>query len=296
MKSFKDNFGEFYAFQPFDNFDDFPIDKNIFSAFKYGCADATAKLTNLFSSGIENLLADVSDRGDPICCTAAPFNFLKTASNHLLDQIIFNINLKRSFQRIPSIRIIQVNKKNSNILNYSELDVSCRTSLEVAHTPFSTNFSFVNSKLLLILDDLRITGQNELRFRRLFNEHQNIQTKYVYLAALNQTSSINPSVENKINEALFENRKIKLIDFINERYRAKVKFLLNVRLAKAILQLPPGHINDLFDEGFGGIDVGDFLRLSLLEGYHTHERMRNSFLSLLRISEFQRKYTTTNMT
>jgi hypothetical protein len=210
--------------------------------------------------------------GTDVCLSGAPYNEAPTASNHLAADVAFRLNDWLSGEDRRPVRTFQITKRNAALGDYALLSREERTAL-LAPSPFSCDPAFLRDRNVLILDDLRITGANEMRMRTMFEGYGLPPPAFAYYAVLDSSAGASPTVEHQLNHALVRADGSTLPEFLQARQSpCSMAIQLNVRLAKAMLGLDAPSFAHCLQIVRDPAFLPLLYRYALGEGYHLHRR------------------------
>lgn len=230
---------EFSAYK-FSDRNHLGFDAREYSKFKYGSKSIARKFGNLLSSRFIqsneflNFLK-VSENKD-IVITAAPHLFIPTASKALVDYFLIQFNQKLISLDYKSAYYLQTFRETSYNDDYGEMTALQREQA-ISADSFHIDYSFLQNKFVIFVDDIRITGGHERRIKELINRRPpNIKSfdyMFLYFASLESTSHEDPTIENYLNYN-FITQGLLSIDWIIKNE----DFQFNTRVVKYILNSP----------------------------------------------------------
>lgn len=265
-----------FAAHHFADLDDAPFDPRIYSRLKFGSDQAARTMGHQLADALFHAHADTLLAHD-IVVFASPYNYLPNAATVLTHHVIARLNELLVFAQGKHVEYSLIHRKVSYTADYGFLSAEQRRGL-IAADRFSINRDFIGNKLLLFVDDVRITGAHEDKMLDLLaRDHIENAAMFVYFA---QYTGHQPDIEGRLNFAAVAS----LDDFIALTHEPRhhvivrpVKYLLARPLAELETALPR-----LTDETLRALYDG-----ALAEGYYAIPAYQAAF-ALLR-AEKQRR-------
>jgi hypothetical protein len=175
-----------------------PFDPAHYSYLKFGC-DRTAKLfgwtlADRFFAAHRDLL--LSNR-----CVLLPsaYNYVPNAAMVMTEHLIARLNHLVVEAGGHSVEFSLIRRKLTFTIDYGFLSKEERVALLTQDQMFM-NESYLRGKTLIFVDDIRITGTNELCMKSLIEANPSLsdsQVVYLYFAQL--IGEIKPSIEAALN-------------------------------------------------------------------------------------------------
>ena len=242
------------------NFDFHPDD---YSRFKFGDGAIAKKFGESLADGfIREQLAGQPSRQQMVV-VPSPYAFIPTATFAMKNHFVFRLNRWLARHHLPVVQEAKVHRTTTYKEDYGELNAEQRIKL-IGNDSFHIDKAFIKDKMILFLDDIRITGSHEKMIMRMSEQYGLTNNMYLlYFAELINTE-VHPNIENFLNyhyvKSIFDLPSIVQSDsfFINTRI---IKYILNTAPedCKAFLQHQSRHfVNLLYDMALGN-------------GYHTLE-------------------------
>lgn len=186
----------FYA-HTFTSLSDAPFDINEYSKLKFGCGNAAQRMgyelaDKYFNTHTAELLAN------RVLVFPSPYNHVKNAASIMTDHFIDRLNdllVNACGQHVESSII---HRKVSYTSDYGFLSKAKRKGL-IDGDSFYLNREFLDDKLLVFIDDVRITGTHEDKLVEVLGKTSiDNNAHFLYYAAYNGNS---PKIEAEINFA-----------------------------------------------------------------------------------------------
>jgi len=199
-----------------------------YSRFKYG-DDAVALRfgTDLANGFITDVLAHTPPQ-QQLVVISSPYSFIPTATYALKNYFVFQLNRWLAHNGRPVVQETKVHRTITYKDDYGALDAEQRMNL-ISNDGFHIDAQFLTGKVLLFLDDIKITGSHERMITKMLNEYNlHNEVHMLYFAEL-VNPDIHPNIENYLNyhevKTIFDLDKI-----INSGH-----FCVNTRIVKYIL-------------------------------------------------------------
>jgi hypothetical protein len=265
-----------FALHEFADLSTAPFDAQLYSRLKFGSDRAARAMGHQLASACFRAHADKLLAHD-VVVFASPYNALPNAATLLTHHVIARLNELLVFAQGKHVEHSLVHRKVSYTADYGFLSAEQRRGL-IAADSFSLNREFIRDKLLLFVDDVRITGAHEDKMRDvLAHEHLENEAMFVYFASY---TGDQPDIEGRLNFAAIAG----LDDFITLTREPRhhviirpVKYVLGRPLAELEPALPR-----LADDTLFGLYYG-----ALAEGYYAIPSYQGSF-ALLRAEKERR--------
>ena len=252
-----------FSLHKIDNADSFSFSPADYSRFKYGDDAAAEKFGTVLAKGFirHHLAVDLFEQ--QIVVISSPYAFIPTATFAMKNYFVFEINKWLAEHNLPVVQETKVNRLVTYKEDYGELNAAERINL-IGNDVFHIDSNFAKNKILLFLDDIRITGSHEKMITKMLGEYGLENKIYLLYFAELVNTAIHPNIENYLNyfsvKSVFDLKSI----IRHER------FAINTRIVKYILNTEP----DVFVIFMQNHSV-DFLTLlynmALGNSYHTIE-------------------------
>ncbi len=266
-----------FSLHKIDNADSFSFRPADYSVFKYG-DNATAEIFGTaLAKGFIRHHGQAFRREQQIVVISSPYAFIPTATFAMKNYFVFEINRWLAENNLPVVQETKVNRLVTYKEDYGELNAQQRIEL-IGNDVFHIDSTFVKDKILLFLDDIRITGSHEKMITKMLGEFGLENEIYLlYFAELTNTA-IHPNIENYLNYYA-----VKSIFDLNSIIRNE-RFAINTRIVKYILNAEP----DVFLIFIQNHSVG-FIKLlynmALGNSYHTIEAYQQNLLAIRKVLE-----------
>lgn len=222
-----------FSAHKFNDLNDVTFSKEDYSKFKHGSKRASRvfgqELGRMFlDSGLyKEKLLHVTNKDILVC--SAPYKFIPVASTLLKDYFVSVFNKEWSIDHNPIIDF-KIFRAHSYHDDYGCLNQEQR-KIAINSDNFYIDKVFIENKIIIFIDDVRITGSHEQRMIELLEKNNfKGQAFFLYFAQLSDCENIHPNIENELNYASVKN----LLD-INQIVKND-EFIFNTRVVKYILK------------------------------------------------------------
>lgn len=207
-----------------------PFDANEYSWFKFGDKQYAEKFAVELFNGFIEKYSDLLLSKKEIIILPSPYLSIPTASNFLcfyfknrLNSFLFKNNKKASVES-------KIYRNQTYVTDYGNLSFDERVKL-IANDTYYIDRNFINDKLCIFVDDIKITGSHEHTVNKILDQYNvNGDFVFVYFAEL-INKDIHPKIENHYN--YFAVKSINdIVEVVN-----RTKFQYNTRIIKFILNL-----------------------------------------------------------
>jgi PRTase ComF-like len=267
-----------YSLHKINSADNFGFSPTKYSKFKYGDDSIAREFGNaLAESFIENYLSKTPIL-EQIVVISSPYAFIPTATFGMKNYFVFRLNRWLAENDLPVVQETKVTRSITYKEDYGELDEAQRLSL-IGNDTFQIDKDFLKNKVLIFLDDIRITGSHERMITKMLKEyHLENETHLLYFAEL-VNRNIHPNIENFLN--YYHVKSIFDLDNIIKNER----FSINTRIVKYILNSEPNSFkifiqnhSDSFLELLYNMAIGN--SYLTIEAYQENLKTINSELNL----------------
>lgn len=250
-----------YSLHKITDADNFSFDITDYSKFKYGDDSIAQQFgTSLAKGFIETHLEDLNITKQ-LVVISSPYCFIPTATFAMKNYFVFILNRWLATNNYPSLQEVKVHRTITYKEDYGALNAEERLKL-IGNDSFHIDSSFLKDKVLLFLDDIRITGSHERMMTKMLEEyHLNNDCYLLYFAEL-VNKDIHPNIENFLNyfavKSIFD-----LEGIINSDC-----FAINTRIVKFILNSEP-NVFQVFIENQSLQFINLLYDMAIGNGYHT---------------------------
>ncbi len=257
-----------------------------YSKFKFGDGHVAEKFgIDLAKKFIEEELSK-NYLGTQLVVVSSPYSFIPTATFFLKNHFVYELNKWLAINNYPVVQETKIHRSSSYCEDYGMLNATERMEL-IGNDTFHIDGTFIKDKLLIFIDDIRITGTHEKMITKMLST-LNITNDYylLYFAEL-VNSLIPPDFESELNYA-FVKSIFNLDEILSES-----KFSINTRVVKFILNSDHDAFK-IFIEG-KNIDLKNLIyHMALGNSYHKIESYKRNFVYLQEIFNFEQTKITDN--
>lgn len=207
----------------------FPFNPEEYSKFKFGCKSIAREYgLELAKKFAWNYILSGKLAGKKIVVLSSPYCFIPTATFAMKNYFVQELNQWLIKSGGDVVEEVKINRTITYKEDYGELNADQRLSL-IQNDGFQFDTEAIKDKVLILLDDIRITGSHEKVIERMVQSYGLENNRiYVYFAMLDNPL-IDPKVENVLNYAYVKN-----LDDLDSIIKND-NFLLNTRVIKYIL-------------------------------------------------------------
>ncbi len=216
-----------YNLHDVENKDKLPFKPEDYSEFKYGNNLISKKFGTALAKGFIHTYENELHKKH-IVVLSSPYSFIPTASHSMTNHFINYLNYWLKKHNNKTAEIVKIHRDITYKEDYGSLSAKKRLEL-IGNDKFHIDKHLIKNKLLLFLDDIKITGSHQFVLERMIKEYKvDNDLFFIYFAAL-KNSNIHPRIEN-----FFNNAKIKSVFDLNE-FIENGNFRFNTRVVKFIL-------------------------------------------------------------
>jgi hypothetical protein len=207
-----------------------PFDANEYSWFKFGDKQYAEKFAIELFNGFIAEFSDLLLSKEEIVILPSPYLSIPTASNFLcfyfkkcLNSFLFENNKTASIES-------KIYRNQTYVTDYGNLSFDDRVKL-IANDTYYIDKNFINNKLCVFVDDIKITGSHEHTVNKILDQY-NVKGDFVfvYFAEL-LNKAIHPKIENHYNYFAVKgvNEIVEVVNRANFQYNTRIiKFILNL--------------------------------------------------------------------
>lgn len=253
------------------------FDKDEYSKFKYGSGEAAKKFGRELAYGFmeSDLFDDVISHNKPIVVLYSPYGYIQSAATVIAREFINIVNLHLIQRNIPPMSEFKTTRDKYYTDDYASMSAEDRRKL-INGDRFHVSKSFLAGKVLIHIDDIKITGGHEEVIERIFHESELSETGakavFLYYAEL-----INKS-ENANIEAYLNEHFIKRLRDLNPLIKGDYEF--NTRAIKFILGAKSNEFqNFIMAQNQKFLD--ELMYKAIGEGYYVDPKFSDNLKSLI---------------
>lgn len=203
--------------------------REAYSRFKYGWLPPAITYAEQLAVIIAEDLWRVS-AGRPIYIVSAPYKFLPTAS-HAIAQKLCDILSFQAYERgLEPPVLLPLHKAQAGDSSYAKGSTALRTAT-LANLGLHIDESLIPDSIVLVVDDIRITGTAEIATADYLEPLKPYAIWYLHAYRLDEvTAQANPELEDHLNETVEHS----LAGFLHQK--AAGEYQLNTRALRHILE------------------------------------------------------------
>ena len=266
-----------YSLHKISGFDTLTFNPADYSRFKFGDGRvATAFGETLAAGFLQEHETDLRS-GRQTVILPSPYFAIPTASYAMAMAFKKIINRFLAANRLPVAEEARIHRFKTYSLDYGELDADSRLNL-IINDKYHLDSQFLQGKLLIFIDDIRITGSHELVIRNLLKQFglEKEEACYLYFAQL-EGKDIHPRIENDLNYHYVKSLH-DLHSIINGH-----DFQVNTRIVKYILNTEFAAFAPFIARQTAAFRER-LIDLAISNGYHEMEEYRQNYLHLISIT------------
>lgn len=252
-----------YSLHKISSTSNFGFHPDHYSKFKFG-DEVMARVfgEDLADGFIKDILVD-NPITEQIVVISSPYCFIPTATFAMKNYFVYQLNHWLVENGRPVVQEAKVHRTITYKEDYGELSAEDRMKL-IGNDSFHIDKDFLTGKILLFLDDIKITGSHERMILKMVKDYElKNEIHMLYFAEL-VNHDIHPNVENYLNY-----HSVKSIFDLEEIIKSG-NFCFNTRIVKYILNCDFNSFS-IFLERQTNHFIRSLYNLSLGNSYHTIE-------------------------
>jgi len=257
------------------------FDPVLYSQFKFG----SGNIAGLFGKELAESFIDHYSAlllgGNEIVAIPSPYNAIPTASNIMTEYFIKELNAFLFQNEMPSVMLSKIHRYKTYTEDYGNLSFNERINL-ISTDTYHIDKSFLEGRICLFIDDIKITGGHELIIRNLLTA-KNIQANsvFVYFAEL-INKDIEPAFENYLNYAYVQNMQ-DVITVVNSP-----DFIFNTRVIKYVLNSGIEDVN-FFCKEVPAHKVEMLINYAISNNYHQIDNYKTTLQFITKFANYGNK-------
>lgn len=266
-----------YSLHKITGIDSFTFNPAEYSRFKFGDGHIAESYGQDLANGFLAQHANELMSGRQVVILPSPYFAIPTASYAMAAAFKNTINRFLAINRLPVAEEAKIHRYKTYSLDYGELDADSRLNL-ILNDKYHLDSQFLKGKLLIFIDDIKITGSHELVIRNLLKQFvlQDEIAWFLYFAQLNG-EHIHPRIENDLNY-----HYVKSVHHLGSIINSG-NFKVNTRIVKYILNAECTAFEHFITQQTA-LFREQLADLAISNGYHEMEEYKNNFLHLITIT------------
>ncbi len=252
-----------YSLHKINSNSSFGFSATDYSRFKFGDDAAAAKFGRALANGFISEVITHMPEAVQLVVISSPYSYIPTATYAMKNYFVAQLNRWLADNEWPVAQEAKVHRTVTYKEDYGALDAEQRLKL-ISNDSFHIDALFLQGKVLLFLDDIKITGSHERMITKMINTFSlTNEVHMLYFAELVNTN-IHPNIENYLNY-----HEVKSIFDLDQIINSG-SFCINTRIVKYILNSDP-HDFGLFICYQTNEFINHLYDMALGNGYHTIE-------------------------
>ena len=205
---------------------------------------------------------------DEIVILPSPYHSIPTASNYLSFYFKTRMNTFLYEHNRKALAESKIYRNQTYTTDYGNLDYSERVKL-IANDTYYIDRNYINGKLCLFIDDVKITGSHEHIVKKILDQYD-VQGNFVFMYYGELVNKdIHPNIENYYNYYFVKDVE-SLSSIINSQ-----SFVFNTRTVKYILKLDENELISLM-KTIAPAQLEQLFHLAVSNNYHTIDDYREN--------------------
>lgn len=254
---------EFFSLHKIFDEGKFPFSPEAYSKFKFGCKETSREFGMALAEAFAWEFIISNKLNKQIVVISSPYCFIPTATFAMKDYFVQRLNQYLIQSGRPVVQETKIHRTITYKEDYGELSAVERFAL-IQNDGFAIDTEFIKDKILIFLDDIKITGSHERVISRMLNDlNVDEHCIFAYFAEL-KNPDIDPKVENYLNYAYVKN----LLDL--DKIIKNDAFILNTRIVKYMLNSDPNEFKAFIN--YQNIKLSETIyNLAIGNSYHLIE-------------------------
>lgn len=238
-----------------------PFSESEYSRFKFGDNALAQKFADELFEGFIAKHKDLILAHNEVVILPSPYLAIPTASNYLGFHFRARMNHFLYTHGRKALAESKIYRNQTYTTDYGNLDFNDRVKL-IANDTYYIDRNYINGKLCLFMDDIKITGSHEHIVKKILTEHGvEGEFVFVYFAEL-LNKDIHPNIENYYNYFYVKDSE-SLATVINSP-----QFVFNTRTVKYILKLNRQDLVTFLPQVATNL-LQELFNLAVSNNYHT---------------------------
>ncbi|WP_342648257.1 phosphoribosyltransferase family protein [Mucilaginibacter sp. CSA2-8R] len=217
-----------YSLHKINSSNSFGFSATDYSRFKFGDNAVSAKFGRALAKGFINEVIAAMPKAAQLVVISSPYSYIPTATFAMKNYFVAQLNRWLADNEWPVLQEAKVHRTVTYKEDYGALDAEQRLKL-ISNDSFHIDAAFLQGKVLLFLDDIKITGSHERMITNMINTFNLTNDVHMLYFAELVNNTIHPNIENDLNY-----HEVKSI-FDLEQIINSGNFCINTRIVKYIL-------------------------------------------------------------
>lgn len=267
-----------YSRHNIDDLQHIPFDAAAYSRFKFGDGSIARSFGQDMGRHFTEMHGDTLLAEEHIVFVPSPYHAIPTASNAL--SIFFRDEVNRFLYRHNRKSLLQskIHRYKTYTVDYGNLDFEERKRL-ISSDTYHLDRKFLEDRLVLFIDDIKITGSHEYIIRQQL-EREQLQGRFMFVYWAQLTNAAIPAnFENYLNYYAVKERE-DLLELINQD-----DFIMNTRIIKYILKSDPAGLED-FIEAMRDERLPEMVNYAIGNNYHLMDDYKENLHKLTNLIQY----------
>ena len=208
--------------------EEFGFNPEEYSRFKHGSDNIARKYGYQLAEGFIADCLSKHYKGEPIVIMPGAYSHIPTASFRMKKYFVDKLNAYLFENNFPVTEETKTYRTVSYRDDYGEMSAESRYNL-IKNDVFYIDKKFIGNKIILHLDDIKITGTHERIIVDMLKNNDLSNTCYMLYFAGLENEQIHPNIENYLNH-----KYVKNLDDIDSIIKNEI-FKFNTRVVKYVL-------------------------------------------------------------
>lgn len=269
---------ESFALHRINNEQELPFSATDYSRFKFGDMQQAEKFGAQLGRAFVQQYAHLLIGDIPIVILPSPYDSIPTASNAMAGFFRKYINYELYKNGRNCLLQSKIHRYKTYSEDYGNLNHDQRLEL-ISSDTYHIDKDFLQNRVILVLDDIKITGSHEHVIKKKIDEHRiNGHFIFVYFAELTN-KNIPANFENYLNYYY-----VKGLDNLKEIIQSDT-FKFNTRVIKYILKSAPADFERFVDDLAPG-QIRLLIELALSNNYHCMPAYETNLSYLIKCNNY----------
>ncbi|NDW10509.1 phosphoribosyltransferase family protein [Dysgonomonas sp. 520] len=247
---------------------DFDFSPEEYSKFKHGAENIARKFGYELAERFIKGVFSETYKGQQIIVLPSAYSHIPTASFYMKKYFVDKLNSYLFDNGFPVVQETKIHRTVTYREDYGEMSAESRYKL-ISGDKFFVDKDFIDDKVMLFLDDIKITGTHERIITKMLADYGIDNDSYMLYFAELVNPNVNPKIENYLN-----NYSVKSIDDIDKIIKEE-EFVFNTRVVKYILNREAEEFDAFIDKQTAEFRQGLYYNAIGNEYYKFETYLRN---------------------